>query len=671
MLIDVAIPVPLHTSFSYDVPAALMSVIQPGMRVRVPFRRKSVVAVVSALNTIAPPHARIKPIDDIMDDVPVVGLMLLDLCKWIADYYAAPVGEVLQTALPGHLWKSRTREGRMRLSDAHSTHVRREAQATLILTEPQQMAMAQIRERYSRFSPILLHGVTGSGKTEVYMTACAEVLAKGRQAIVMVPEIALTPQLLGRFAERFGELVAIYHSALTDAQRAQQWQRIRTGMAQIVVGTRSAIFAPTPNCGLIIVDEEHDSSYKQDDSPRYNGRDVAVMRAKQEDIPIVLGSATPSLESFFNARLGKYHLITLPERATGQVMPDIQLVDMRPLKIEGKPLPLLSPPLIAALQKRLDHGEQSLLLMNRRGFARFIVCEACGHVAMCPNCEVSLTYHQHNRELRCHYCDYHTDAPDTCEVCKSSELKPIGAGSERVEDHLQKTFPTARIGRLDSDTVSTQTKRTELLQAMHDRDIDILVGTQMIAKGHDFAHVTLVGVISAEMSLNMPDFRAPERSFQLLTQVSGRAGRAHLPGEVIIQTVQPEHYCLRHVMAHDYVGFAEAEMQHRKDLRYPPFGRLISCTISANVETKGLEYAAILGDALRDFVQTHHLECDVLGPSPALLYKLRGKTRMQLLLKLKSAIHVQAMTRAILTHTDVSAPSGVQATIDVDPLNFI
>lgn len=671
MLLDVAIPVPLNTTFTYDAPDMLATGLSVGMRVRVSFRRKNVVAVVTALNTIAPPHARIKPIDEVLDEAPVLSPTIIELCKWIADYYAAPIGEVLQSALPSHLWKTRTREGKMRLSDAHATHVRRDTQATLILTEPQQLALTQIRERYSRFAPVLLHGVTGSGKTEVYMTACSEVLAQGRQAIVMVPEIALTPQLLGRFAERFGELVAVYHSALTDAQRAQQWQRIRTGEAKIVVGTRSAIFAPTPRCGLIIVDEEHDSSYKQDDSPRYNGRDVAVMRAKQEDIPIVLGSATPSLESFSNARLGKYYLVTLPERATGQVMPRIELVDMRPLKVEGKPLPFLSPPLVLALQQRLDSGEQSLLLMNRRGFSRFIVCEACGHVAMCPNCDVSLTYHQHNRELRCHYCDYHTDAPDTCEVCKSSELKPVGAGSERVEGHLQKTFPTARIGRLDSDTVSTQTKRTELLQAMHNRDIDILVGTQMIAKGHDFSHVTLVGVVSAEMSLNMPDFRAPERSFQLLTQVSGRAGRAHLPGEVIIQTVQPEHYCLQHVIFHDYVGFAEAEMQHREDLRYPPYGRLIGCTISANVEARGLEYAAVLGDALRNFVQTHKLECDVLGPSPALLYKLRGKTRMQLLLKLKSAIHVQAMTRAILTHTDANAPSGVQATIDVDPLNFI
>lgn len=670
MLIDVSIPVPLHTTFSYDVPTD-MAHVQPGMRVRVPFRRKSVVAVVSALNTQAPKHARIKPIDTILDEVPVVSLMLLDLCKWIAEYYAAPIGEVLQAALPPHLWKEKKREGKMRLSDAHSAHVRRDMQSALTLTEAQKAAVAQIRDRATPFSPILLHGVTGSGKTEVYMAACTDALAQNQQAIILVPEIALTPQLLGRFTERFGAAVAIYHSALTDAQRAHQWGRIQNGDATIVVGTRSAIFAPTPQCGLIIVDEEHDSSYKQDDSPRYNGRDVAVMRAKKENIPIVLGSATPSLESFFNAQRQKYHLITLPERATGQVMPHIQLVDMRTFKEEGKPLPLLSAPLIAALQKGLDAGEQSLLLMNRRGFSRFIVCEACGHVAMCPNCEVSLTYHQHNRELRCHYCDYHTQAPDSCELCKGLDLKPVGAGSERIEEELHALFPMARIGRLDSDTVSTQTKRTQLLQSMHNRELDIMVGTQMIAKGHDFSHVTFVGVVSAEMSLNMPDFRAPERSFQLLTQMSGRAGRAHLPGEVLIQTVQPEHYCLQDVMAHNYGAFAAAELERRRDLLYPPFGRLISCTISSNNETKGQDYATLLGDALRNYNDAHPIDGMILGPAPALMFKLRGKTRFQILVKFQSATHVHALTRVILAHSDAHIPSGVQVTIDVDPLNFI
>jgi len=672
MLIDVAIPVPLNTTFTYDAPEEFVATLKPGMRVRITMRRKSAIAMVTALNTSAPAHAKIRPIDELLDTQQVMSPATLALCKWISDYYAAPIGEVIQSALPPHFWKAAkksTRKGR--LAEAHTAHVAREGINAPILLTPQQDAVSQITAKFGQFAPILIQGVTGSGKTEVYMAACAEAMARNEQAIVLVPEIALTPQLLGRFTERFGDAVAVYHSALTELQRAHQWQRIALGEAKIVVGTRSAIFAPTPKCGLIIVDEEHDSSYKQDSSPRYNGRDVAVMRAKMEKIPVVLGSATPSLESIFNARQGKYQLITLTERATGQVMPNVQLVDMRALKEEGKPLPLFSPQLLAALQKRLDVGEQSLLLINRRGFSQFVVCESCGHVDTCPNCDLSLTYHHSKHELRCHYCDYCTDAPDSCELCKGIDLKPIGAGAERIEDILKGHFPTARISRLDSDTVSTQTQRTELLQSMHNQDIDILVGTQMIAKGHDFSHVTFVGVISAEMSLNMPDFRAPERSFQLLTQASGRAGRAHLPGDVLIQTMQPEHYCLQHVIKHDYTGFADAELHNREELRYPPYGRLITCTIASNVEKKGTDYADVLGKYLQTTLERHAPDCIVLGPAPALLYRLRGKTRMQLLLKLNSATQIPGIADCILKHSAAEAPSGVQVTVDVDPLNFV
>lgn len=673
MLIDVAIPVPLHTTFTYEAPDTLEAPVQVGCRVRVPFRRKHLVAIVTQLHSVAPAHAKLKPIEECLDEVPVVSESLLNLCRWIAQYYAAPLGEVIQATLPPHFWKPQKRQVTSRLAHAHSSHVQRENVQAPTLNPAQDGAVTAIMSAVSaqKFSPFLLHGITGSGKTEVYLAACAHTLAQNRQAIVLVPEIALTPQLLGRFAERFGNAVAVYHSGLTEAQRTLQWQRIRSGEAKIVVGTRSAIFAPVAMLGLIVVDEEHDSSYKQDDSPRYNGRDVAVMRAKMESSPIVLGSATPALESYANARQGKYQLLKLNERATGQVMPQIQIVDMRALKEKGKPAPILSPQLLAAIEKRIAAQEQTLLLVNRRGFARFIVCEDCGHVSTCPNCDVSLAFHQGARELRCHYCDYHTASPDTCPTCHSLNIKPIGAGTERLEETLKENFPTARIGRLDSDTIATQHNRTQVLQDMHDRNLDILVGTQMIAKGHDFSHVTLVGVIAAETGLNVPDFRAAERSFQLLMQASGRAGRAHLEGEVIIQTLQPEHACLTHLITHNYNAFADEELQHREGLLYPPYGRLISCTISSNIEKSGLEYAETLATYLSTQISAQKWPATLLGPAPALMYKLRGRTRMQLLLKLENAAAIPTIARAAIQHEDAHAPSGVQVTIDVDPMSIV
>lgn len=673
MLIDVAIPVPLHTTFSYAVPESLTTSVCVGARVRVPFRRKQIVGIVTALNSVAPAHAKIKEIIDCIDTAPIISETTLSLCRWISQYYAAPIGEMLQSTLPPHLWRTQKRKVSSRLMEAHTSHVQRGSSTPPTLNIAQEAAKVAIGAAITAgaFAPFLLHGVTGSGKTEVYLAACTHAMALGRQAIILVPEIALTPQLLGRFVERFGETMAVYHSGLTEAQRMLQWQRIRTGEAQIVVGTRSAIFAPVKNLGLIIVDEEHDSSYKQDDSPRYNGRDVAVMRAKLEDVPIVLGSATPAIESYANARHGKYQLLKLAERAAGQAMPKIQIVDMRELKEKRKPLPIFSPQLLEAISQRLAANEQTLLLVNRRGFARFIVCEECGHISTCPNCDVSLAFHQGARELRCHYCDYHTDSPDNCPSCHSLDIKPVGTGTERLEETLKEQFPTARIGRLDSDTIATQHNRTQVLQDMHDRNIDILVGTQMIAKGHDFSHVTLVGVIAAETGLNVPDFRASERCFQLLMQASGRAGRAHLEGNVILQTLQPEHGCLTHLITHDYIAFADGELQHREELRYPPFGRLINCTIATNVEKNGLDYAEALATALSQQIMTQKWPATLLGPAPALMYKLRGKTRMQLLLKLETATLVPHLTRAILQHQDAHAPSGIQLTIDVDPMNIV
>src|SRR5215831_12428478 len=452
---------------------------------------------------------------------------------------------------------------------------------------------AAIRARC--FHTFLLHGVTGSGKTEVYLTAIETALAEGRGALLLVPEIALTPQMAGQFFSRFGDQVAILHSAFTDVERTEQWWRIQSGAASVVVGTRSGVFAPVRNLGLIVVDEEHDGSYKQEETPRYNGRDVAIARAQAAKACVVLGSATPSLESRYNASTGKYTLLELPNRVAERPLPRVHIVDMRQEFLETRKHATFSRGLLEAIRDRLANNEQAMVLLNRRGFSSYVACRSCGARVECVNCAVTLTWHRRDRRLLCHYCGYAEKVPSACPKCQSEHINFLGLGSERVEDELHAEFPQARIARLDRDTVTGKRQFEDILSNFRERNFDILVGTQMIAKGHDIPNVTLVGVVSADVGIGMPDFRAAERTFQLLTQVAGRAGRGDLPGVVYMQTINPDHYAVRLAAEQNYTAFFEKELQFRRFMRYPPFSAMANLLVRAPEQENALRMSTELG----------------------------------------------------------------------------
>lgn len=533
------------------------------------------------------------------------------------------------------------------------------------LTSDQEKVLSEILRgiRSRRFSPFLIYGVTGSGKTEVYLRAIEEVLAQGREAIVLVPEISLTPQLLSRFKDRFGENLALLHSGLGRGERYDQWRRIWKGEVKIAMGARSAIFAPFKNLGIVIVDEEHDPSYKQEEKLKYHARDLAVVRAKDSEAALLLGSATPSLESFHNAEKGRFHLLTLPERIEGKPLPRVELIDMK------KEVGLLSERLRTALQKNIEEKKQSLLFLNRRGFANFILCPECGFTFKCPNCSVTLTHHLREHSLQCHYCDYRIKAPGDCPRCKGHRLQGIGIGTERLEQEVKKLFPGVEVGRMDRDTTSRKRSHLQILKKLESGGIDILVGTQMIVKGHDFPNVTFVGVVSADTSLHFPDFRSGERTFQLLTQVAGRAGRGEALGEVIIQTFNPDHYSIVKAKDHDFIGFYQEEIQFRKALEYPPFSRMINFRLIGNSETKTKAVAVEMGRIGKDLLKKYGRGIEVLGPSLAPFSKIRGKFRWQMLVKGKSSpwLHQFAQELANRLKTHVKS-GGVELDIDVDPV---
>ncbi len=515
-----------------------------------------------------------------------------------------------------------------------------------------------------RFSPFLLYGVTGSGKTEIYLRAIEEVLAQGREAIILVPEISLTPQLLSRFKDRFGENLALIHSGLGKGERYDQWRRIWKGEVKIAMGARSAIFAPFKNVGIIIVDEEHDPSYKQEEKLKYHARDVAVVRAKQVEATLLLGSATPSLESFYNAEKGKFHLLNLPERIEGKPLPRVEVVD---IKKEGG---LLSDQVRAALRKNIEEKNQSLLFLNRRGFANFILCPDCGHTFKCPNCNVTLTYHLRDRSLQCHYCDYRIRAPGDCPKCEGHRLQGMGTGTERLEEEIRSLFPGTQVARMDRDTTLRRRSHLQILKGLESGTIDILVGTQMIVKGHDFPNVTFVGVVSADTSLHFPDFRASERTFQLLTQVAGRAGRGKIFGEVVIQTFNPDHFSILRAKDHDYVGFYQEEIQYRRALDYPPFSRFINFRLVGNSETRTKGMAAEMGRIGQSLLKKGYGKgIEILGPSTAPFAKMRGKFRWQMLAKGKSPQLLHQFAQELASRMEVQIKGrGVNLDIDVDPV---
>jgi primosomal protein N' (replication factor Y) len=521
--------------------------------------------------------------------------------------------------------------------------------------------------RANQFQAFLLQGVTGSGKTEVYLRAIDACLALGRGALLLVPEIALTPSVAGQFAYRFGDRVAILHSAFHDAERAEQWRRIRGGSAGVVVGTRSGVFAPVQNLGLIVVDEEHDHSYKQQETPRYHGRDVAVYRAQACGACVVLGSATPSLESRYNAQRGKYQLLNLPERIERRPMPDVELIDMRQEFLETRKQATFSRRLKDAIAERLKSGEQSMLLLNRRGFSSFVTCRACGWRMECPNCAVTLTWHRRDRRMLCHYCNTAQRTPTRCSQCDSEYLQYIGTGAEKAEDELHHEFPQARIARMDRDTVSGKRHFETILQGFRDGDYDVLVGTQMIAKGHDIPNVTLVGIVSADIGLGMPDFRAAERTFQLLTQAAGRAGRGDLAGQVLIQTVNPEHYAVRFAAAQDYQLFYEKEIQFRRLMRYPPFSALANVLVRSERQEQALAMSSELGQLLDPPPEG----LKVLGPAEAPVPRLRNEFRYQLLLKAASRKRLNEVLQMLRRHAVDRKWSATGLVIDVDPMTLM
>ncbi len=541
------------------------------------------------------------------------------------------------------------------------------AKADVVLSDEQQEALDRLTSmaRAATFTATLVQGVTGSGKTEVYRRLASEVCALGRRVLILVPEIALTPAVAATFRHTFGERVAILHSALSDGERHDQWHRIRRGDIDVVVGTRSAVFAPLDRLGLIVVDEEHDGSYKQETAPRYNGRDVAVVRARDASALVVLGSATPSLESLQNALSGRYAHIRLTRRVQDRPLASVSVVDMRAEYAVRGPEVIVSEALHGALADRLDRGEQAIVLLNRRGFAPSLFCRQCGEAFACPNCSVSLTYHKRQHRLRCHYCDFAKPAPATCPSCDGDVLEYQGVGTERVEEELTRLFPRARLARVDRDTVRRRGEIVDVLGRFERREIDILVGTQMLAKGHDFHGVTLVGVISADVGLGMADFRASERTFQLLTQVAGRAGRGDVPGDAFVQTLFPAHAAIVHAVSQDYDAFAAQEMAFRRDMRYPPFVSMIAITTRAKTMPDALDIAR---ECARHVKRHGQDAVRLVGPAPAPLQQLRGQFRAQ--------VFVKSTERALSRHAVRAALDAMKdrlrdITVDVDPYTVL
>jgi primosomal protein N' (replication factor Y) len=806
---DVAVPVPLDATFTYRIPDDSPEPVVGG-RVIVPFREQRLSGIVTELHDREPDFT-VKRVSQVLDTTPALTPELMDLGRWIAQYYIAPIGEVFRTMLPlsaefhrvigyritdkgidalhaastvGSSLRSRkepehqmleyavlnrladgevVREGTLRsasgatravlqtmarkkwiaredlsdvrdasrrvqiatlkdvegklnanqqtiieylrVQDSHrapvdtlrelpvprttlQTLVKRgivelseEAAAfrmsgmkprklEFLFTPAQKAALETIISSVDqrKFLPMLLHGVTGSGKTAVYLSAMQAVLAKGRSAILLVPEIGLTPAMAADLHQIFGDEVAILHSALSDDERAEQWKRIRNGESHIVVGTRSAVFAPVPNLSLIVVDEEHDHSYKQEEMPRYHARDVAVMRAKMSNAAVVLGSATPSLETYYNALQGKYRLLELPERIEKRPLPEVEVLDMRDEFQRTKKDEALSRKLVAEIGDRLERHEQVMVLLNRRGYSAFVLCRECGESIQCKNCAISMTYHKREHRLVCHYCGYMRPAPKTCPKCGSEFVQYLGTGSEKLEHILHGMFPQARIARLDRDTVRGRDDFERMLTALQCGEIDLLVGTQMIAKGHDVANVTLVGVVGSDAALSFPDFRAAERTFQLLTQVGGRAGRGETPGKVVLQTFFPDHYAIQYAAAHDYRGFYEKEIRFRSWMHYPPFNAVSNVLVRSQKLDEALSWSGVLGK----WFETTRLEgVRVMGPAAAAIVRLKTEYRYHFLLKSASRERMNTVLRSMLDHAVQQKIPRSNVVVDVDALSLI
>jgi primosomal protein N' (replication factor Y) len=675
MYIDIAVCLPLARTFVYKVDEP----VEIGCRVMVPFRRREVEGFVVGLRDEAP-DIDVLSIKERIDQVPLLRPDILELCRWISDYYISPIGEVLKAALPpgisAHhagkfgdgclIYRNYTsnfgKSGNRPKNFPGRPHV-----AIPVLTPDQAQALDVIRNA-NGFHPVLLHGVTGSGKTEVYMRMSEHCLAAGKSSLILVPEIGLTPQLTDRFSQRFPDKTAILHSSLTRRQRIDEWLRIYGGEAPIVIGTRSAVFAPLENIGLIVVDEEHETSYKQEELPRYNARDTAVMRAKLAHATAVLGSATPSMESFRNAESAKYNRVTLMTRVEERPLPNVEIVNMREEYVaEGKQV-LISRRLLQAMAARLERGEQAMILLNRRGYAAFLLCRRCGFTFQCSSCSVALTFHKTIDKLLCHYCGLAKRPPARCPECNSEYIHYVGEGTERLEQELKKILPEARIGRVDRDTMRHVRDFERVLGGFRNGEIDILAGTQMIAKGHDFPRVTLVGVIGADAPLALPDFRAAERTFQLLTQVAGRSGRGEQPGEVVIQSYFPDHYTFQLAVMQRFEDFYARESRYRKAMFYPPFTVLAGVMVTDRDPTRAATLARDIGEFL-DSLRSNAVR--ILGPAPAPVERIKKVHRHQLLIKSSSRSALHQMLGRLQSYIEENKIGATRVIIDVDPVSLL
>ncbi len=725
MVTDIA----LDRAFDYEIPEAMRGRLVEGHRVRVPFGRKEVLGfVVGVAEESDVPGLR--PIAGVVGEGPLVPPALLRLARWISDYYMDPIERCLKTVLPEAVRRedfgprrrrvarlargapapgrrlTAGQEGALLALGAHGAIALADARergvspsslqsleklglvviadeeeerdpfagAAFARSEPLalngeqgaalEMVVAQVGSPQPR--PVLLQGVTGSGKTEVYLQAIAACLASGRGAIVLVPEISLTPQSVERFKSRFaaaGVGVAVLHSGLSAGERRDEWHRIRSGRARVVVGARSAVFAPVSPLGLIVVDEEHEPSYKQAEAPRYHARDVAIVRGHFESAGVLLGSATPSLESLHNAARGKYLLARLTGRIDSRALPPVRVIDMRQEAARHRGPVALSDRLVRAIGERLERKEQTILFLNRRGHSSALVCVKCGFVVQCPDCSIALTYHRRPEQMLCHLCGYSAPAPRACPECGDTRIRYAGTGTEKVEEAVARIFPAARVVRMDSDTMTRRRAYEEAFAAFRSGRVDILVGTQMIAKGLDFPNVTLVGVINADLALHLPDFRASERVFQLLTQVAGRAGRGEAPGAVFVQSFTPHHPAVQFAKSHDVDGFADQEMECRRQLGYPPFGRAILVAFRGEEQKAVVAASEEVGEALRARLP----EGAVLGgPCPAPIPKIQRQHRYQVFIRGSSMKPLARVVRDAIVA--LRARRGVSVAIDVDPV---
>lgn len=664
----VALSVPARQLFTYRVPAELDGAAVPGASVELKFRNRRMRGViVERTKTTELNPDKVNPIDKVLG-APVLTPHLIALARWVAEYYLAPPGEAIAAALPGGqdgLARSRARKS------AVEDHVMGMAMPERVtLTAAQRAATAAVEKAVAKggFQPFLLHGVTASGKTEVYLRAARAAREAGGQALVLVPEVALGSQIVERFRTRFGGRVELLHSYLGVGTRRRNWELARRGALDVVVGARSAVFAPLPNIKVILVDEEHEGAYKQSEKLRYHGRDVAVRRAQMLGIPVVLGSATPALESLANAARGKYARLALPDRVDKRPLPTVSIVDLRR---ENSASGLISRPLLAAVTERLERGEQSLLWLNRRGHSHHVQCRGCGWTPECERCDITLTLHSDPLELRCHYCDHRQPAFQQCPDCKMPLLRFGGAGTQRVERELAQKFPKARVLRLDTDVArGDREEPAKILEAFARGEADILLGTQMIAKGLDFPNVTLVGVLDADVALHLPDFRAAERTWQLLVQVSGRAGRGKRPGEVLVQTCTPDHPAIAAVATGDTAAFVKEVLAERREVEYPPFSRMVALLVSGPDESEVESAANALAERAHAVAEEYGVT--VLGPAPQALARLRNQHRWHLLLKGHDAARVRAAAAAAIAWAEEPGRKlRVRVMADVDPVEVL